>query len=244
MATTTQITTETTTLSNRNTPIPPDNSPAYHVRRPDGTWQSRSLRGNSSSPNFNRSISDNNGNNLQREIHSPAQTIGRTPGNRGVGAPNTGRTPVNSPVIPASSPNNDSVPHSVPHNQPRWNTQPMHNIQLISPTPHIRQPYSDSGLLSEQIRQEERVTPQMDQVNPSHWTDSIRRDAQSNTVIHSSPEREGYNDSMIQRQMALVVDSQGWYDQITTATNQESSNEQNLPGNRYTALQSTPTVGN
>ena len=155
MATITQTETETTTLSNNNTPIPIDNSPAYHVMRPDGTWESR--RGNSSNLNANRNTLDNNNSNSPRQTHSPAQTIGGTPGNRGVGAPNTGRTPTNSPTIPGRTSNYGNVPHSAPPNRPRWNTQPVRSTQLISPTLRIRQPYSDSDLLSEQMRQQKEV---------------------------------------------------------------------------------------
>ena len=56
------------------------------------------------------------------------------------------------------------------------------------------------------MRQAERGTPQMTQVGPPYWTDSIRRDAQPNITDYPSPDQEGYNDSTIQRQMALHLE--------------------------------------
>src|ERR1700761_8695470 len=100
MATTTQTEIETTELSNSEQANPPtSSSPAHHVYRPDGTWQPHrsgqtpivNPPTNSNAPRNNQSITRLS-TEVDRVSNASLQTIGNTPGNRGLGAPNENRS--------------------------------------------------------------------------------------------------------------------------------------------------------
>ncbi|KIK67576.1 hypothetical protein GYMLUDRAFT_54378 [Collybiopsis luxurians FD-317 M1] len=155
-------------------------------------------------------------------------TLGQTPGNRGVGEPNLARS--QSVTSRAQVPQRQS---SHPHTQRGWHIQPIKVSQSISPTICLRQPYSDTDLLGEQLKQAESGTPQMIHISPSHWTESLRRDAQQNAPeLSANPIMENYSESEIQRQLeSTVADTQNWYDRVLTEANLGTSaatNYQNI----------------